>query len=124
MEQQNDYTAVPPPANLTGSSSEAAAAPVNFNDALSKARAIAEKLKQQQQQQAANGATGNAKHTSMLCSVLLIMALNKLDRNVAIKKHRITMIEADTHRQEVMNRMITTTIVNQNVACTKAAAVR
>lgn len=75
MEQQNDYTAVPPPANLTGSSSEAAAAPVNFNDALSKARAIAEKLKQQQQQ-AANGATGNAKHTSMLCSVLLIMALN------------------------------------------------
>lgn len=77
MEQQNDYTAVPPPANLTGASSEAAAAPVNFNDALSKARAIAEKLKQQQQQQqAANGATGNAKHTSMLCSVLLIMALN------------------------------------------------
>ncbi|KAG0172823.1 Far upstream element-binding protein 1 [Apophysomyces sp. BC1015] len=45
MEGENkpNYSAVPPPDSL----SAAASAPVNFNDALSKARAIAEKLKQQ-----------------------------------------------------------------------------
>ncbi|KAI8059025.1 uncharacterized protein B0P05DRAFT_558733 [Gilbertella persicaria] len=45
-----DYSAVPPPPSLAPSESKgsaAPAAPVNFNDALSKARAIAEKLKQQ-----------------------------------------------------------------------------
>ncbi|KAI8385060.1 uncharacterized protein BYT42DRAFT_564535 [Radiomyces spectabilis] len=42
MEDENNYNAVPPPASLTSNN-----APVNFNDALSKARAIAEKLKQQ-----------------------------------------------------------------------------
>ena len=41
-DQQPDMTAVPPPPSLTNNS-----APVNFNDALSKARAIAEKLKKQ-----------------------------------------------------------------------------
>jgi far upstream element-binding protein len=40
-----NYSAVPPPPSLTASSKDAA--PLNFNDALSKARAIAEKLKQQ-----------------------------------------------------------------------------
>ncbi|OBZ91205.1 Far upstream element-binding protein 1 [Choanephora cucurbitarum] len=39
-----DYSAVPPPDSLARPSNSA---PVNFNDALSKARAIAEKLKQQ-----------------------------------------------------------------------------
>ncbi|KAI8387527.1 hypothetical protein BD560DRAFT_118908 [Blakeslea trispora] len=39
-----DYSAVPPPDSLARHSNSA---PVNFNDALSKARAIAEKLKQQ-----------------------------------------------------------------------------
>ncbi|KAF7723991.1 hypothetical protein EC973_001451 [Apophysomyces ossiformis] len=42
-DENKPYSAVPPPASLTS----AASAPVNFNDALSKARAIAEKLKQQ-----------------------------------------------------------------------------
>lgn len=41
-----NYSAVPPPPSLTSPGS-ASAAPLNFNDALSKARAIAEKLKQQ-----------------------------------------------------------------------------
>lgn len=40
-----NYSAVPPPPSLTASSKDAS--PLNFNDALSKARAIAEKLKQQ-----------------------------------------------------------------------------
>jgi far upstream element-binding protein len=40
-----NYSAVPPPPSLSASSKDAA--PLNFNDALSKARAIAEKLKQQ-----------------------------------------------------------------------------
>lgn len=39
-----NYSAVPPPPSLT---SPGGSAPLNFNDALSKARAIAEKLKQQ-----------------------------------------------------------------------------
>ncbi|KAI8145958.1 hypothetical protein BJV82DRAFT_30236 [Fennellomyces sp. T-0311] len=41
-QQPGNLSAVPPPPSLTGNS-----APVNFNDALSKARAIAEKLKKQ-----------------------------------------------------------------------------
>lgn len=41
----NNYSAVPPPPSL--SSSSKGAAPLDFKDALSKARAIAEKLKQQ-----------------------------------------------------------------------------
>lgn len=40
-----NYSSVPPPPSLTNSSK--GAAPLDFNDALSKARAIAEKLKQQ-----------------------------------------------------------------------------
>jgi far upstream element-binding protein len=40
-----NYSAVPPPSSLTTPSK--GAAPLDFNDALSKARAIAEKLKQQ-----------------------------------------------------------------------------
>ncbi|CEP09950.1 hypothetical protein [Parasitella parasitica] len=42
-----DYSAVPPPSSLSPSGSASSGAPLNFNDALSKARAIAEKLKQQ-----------------------------------------------------------------------------
>lgn len=45
MDSKN-YSAVPPPPSLTSSGS-GSSAPLNFNDALSKARAIAEKLKQQ-----------------------------------------------------------------------------
>ncbi|KAG2223626.1 hypothetical protein INT45_009985 [Circinella minor] len=41
-QQPGNYSAMPPPPSLTGEAS-----PVNFNDALSKARAIAEKLKSQ-----------------------------------------------------------------------------
>lgn len=41
----NNYSAVPPPPSL--SSPVKGSAPLDFNDALSKARAIAEKLKQQ-----------------------------------------------------------------------------
>lgn len=41
-QQPGNYSAMPPPPSLTGE-----ATPVNFNDALSKARAIAEKLKSQ-----------------------------------------------------------------------------
>ncbi|ORY95655.1 hypothetical protein BCR43DRAFT_493376 [Syncephalastrum racemosum] len=43
-DNNDDYSAVPPPPSL---SAEGGEAPINFNDALSKARAIAEKLKQQ-----------------------------------------------------------------------------
>lgn len=42
MADDKDYTAVPPPELLS-----APKQPLDFNDALSKARAIAEKLKQQ-----------------------------------------------------------------------------
>ncbi|KAI9274829.1 hypothetical protein BDA99DRAFT_498696 [Phascolomyces articulosus] len=42
QQQPGNYSAMPPPPSLTGNN-----APVNFNDALSKARAIAEKLKSQ-----------------------------------------------------------------------------
>lgn len=42
MADDKDYTAVPPPESLS-----APKQPLDFNDALSKARAIAEKLKQQ-----------------------------------------------------------------------------
>lgn len=41
----NNYSAVPPPPSL--SSPVKGSTPLDFNDALSKARAIAEKLKQQ-----------------------------------------------------------------------------
>ncbi|KAI9320174.1 hypothetical protein BX666DRAFT_1381308 [Dichotomocladium elegans] len=46
MEGDRNYSAVPPPPALTGGSGTNAK-PLDFNDALSKARAIAEKLKQQ-----------------------------------------------------------------------------
>lgn len=68
-QQQKDYTAVPPPSNLTGSS-----APVDFNDALSKARAIAEKLKQQQAGNGGPSATGSAK---TMLGFYLIQFLNR-----------------------------------------------
>jgi far upstream element-binding protein len=54
-----NYSAVPPPPSLTSPGS--ASAPLNFNDALSKARAIAEKLKQQS---AGGGAASGQVETS------------------------------------------------------------
>ncbi|KAL0136974.1 hypothetical protein V8B55DRAFT_1590806 [Mucor lusitanicus] len=53
-----NYSAVPPPPSLTSSGGSA---PLNFNDALSKARAIAEKLKQQS---AGGGASAPAEPSS------------------------------------------------------------
>lgn len=55
-----NYSAVPPPPSLTSPGS-ASAAPLNFNDALSKARAIAEKLKQQS---AGGGVSGQVEASS------------------------------------------------------------
>lgn len=50
-----NYSAVPPPPSL--SSPGKGSAPLDFNDALSKARAIAEKLKQQSSAAAATTST-------------------------------------------------------------------
>ncbi|KAI7894138.1 uncharacterized protein EV154DRAFT_107799 [Mucor mucedo] len=58
----NNYSAVPPPPSL--SSSSKAGAPLDFKDALSKARAIAEKLKQQSAGESAPVSNSSASYSS------------------------------------------------------------
>lgn len=61
----NNYSAVPPPPSL--SSSSKGGAPLDFKDALSKARAIAEKLKQQSSGESAPVSNSSASYSSGNC---------------------------------------------------------
>lgn len=129
-DNRSDYTAVPPPPSLTTPS-----APVNFNDALSKARAIAEKLKQAKPPTASAvpaaapapasySATGNNELQAIILLLPLTFVVKQLVPSEAIGM--ILMMKAGaiiTHAPPTEAVIVTITMtVRQNVVLTKAEA--